>query len=66
MIAHASRQLQKREKNFTAFFVEMAAIVLAMENFDTYSRGRTFTVYSDHKPLQAQEKDTKQIARSLF
>jgi hypothetical protein len=34
----------------------MAAIMWAMEHFDTYLRGRTFTVYSDHKPLEAHSK----------
>jgi hypothetical protein len=27
-----------------------------MEHFDTYLRGRTFTVYSDYKPLEAHSK----------
>ena len=44
VIAYASRQLLKHEKNYTPFSVEMAAIVWAMEHFDTYLRGRTFTV----------------------
>jgi hypothetical protein len=34
----------------------MVAIVWAMEHFDTYLRGGTFTVYCDHKPLQAHSK----------
>ncbi len=34
----------------------MAAAVWAMEHFDTYLRGRTFTVYSDHKPIEAHSK----------
>ena len=56
VIAYASRQLLKHEKNYTPFLVEMAAIVWAMEHFDTYLRGRTLTVYSDHKPLEAHSK----------
>jgi hypothetical protein len=38
------------------FQVEMAAVVWAIEHFDTYLRGRTFTVYRDHKPLEAPSK----------
>jgi hypothetical protein len=56
VIAYASRQLLKNEKNYTPFLVEMAAIVLAMKYFDTYLRGRTFIVYSDRKPLESHSK----------
>jgi hypothetical protein len=48
--------ITKTLKYHTTFLVEMAAIVWAMEHFDTYLRGRTFTVYSDHKPLEAHSK----------
>ena len=44
VIAYASRQLQKHEKNYTPFLIEMQAIVWAMEHFDTYLRGRKFKV----------------------
>ena len=56
VIAYASRQLLKHEKNYTPFLVEMQAIVWGMEHFDTYLRGRRFTVYTDHKPLETQSK----------
>ena len=39
----------------------MAAIVWAMEHFNIYLRGRTFTVYSDHKPLEAHSKRHEKI-----
>ena len=56
VIAYASRQLIKHEKNYTPFLVEMQAIVWAMDHFDTYLRGRRFTVFSDHKPLETHSK----------
>jgi hypothetical protein len=36
--------------------VEMQAMVWAMDHFDTYLRGRTFTVFTDHKHLETQSK----------
>ncbi len=56
VIAYASRQLLKHEKNYIPFQIEMLAIVWAIELFDTYLRGRTFVVCSDHKPLEAHTK----------
>ncbi len=38
VIAYASRQLHKHENNYTLFLVEMAAIVWAMQHFDTSKR----------------------------
>jgi hypothetical protein len=48
VISNASKQFAKHEKNYTPFLVEMAAMIWAMEHFDTYLRGRYFTVFSDH------------------
>jgi hypothetical protein len=56
VIANASRQLPKHVKNCTPFLVEVQAMVWAMNHFDTYSRGRKFTVITDHKPLETQRK----------
>ena len=56
VIAYASRQLLKHEKNYTPFLVEMQAMVWGMDHFDTYLRGRRFTVFTDHKPLENQTK----------
>jgi hypothetical protein len=42
----------------------MAAMILAMEHFDTYLRGRHFTVFSDHKPLETLgKKHDKTLSR---
>ena len=51
-IAYASRQLQKHEKNYTPFLLEMQAAIWAMDHFNTYLRGRHFKLYTDHKPLE--------------
>ena len=56
VIAYASKQLAKHEKNYTPFLVEMAAMIWGMEHFDTYLRGRHFTVFTDHKPLETSGK----------
>ena len=56
VIAYASRQLLKHEKNYTPFWEEMEAIVWGTEHFDTYLRGRKFTVFTYHKPLETQSK----------
>ena len=39
VIAYASKQLAKHEKNYTPFLVEMAAMTWAMEHFNTYLKG---------------------------
>ena len=56
VIAYASRQLLKHEKNYTPFLVEMQAMVWAMDHFDTYLRGRKLTIFTYHKPLETQSK----------
>ena len=52
VIAYASRALIKHEKNYTPFLLEMMAAVWAMEHFDSYLRGRKFTLFTDHRPLE--------------
>ena len=52
VIAYASRKLQKHEKNYTPFLLEMQAAIWGMEHFETYLRGKPFILYTDHKPLE--------------
>ncbi len=52
-IAFASRALKKHEKNYSAFLLELQAAVYAIEYFDHYLKGRTFTLYTDHAPMSA-------------
>jgi len=50
-IAYASRQLQAHERNYSAFLLELRAVVYGLETFHHHVFGRQFTVYTDHKPL---------------
>ena len=52
VIAYASRKLQKHEGNYTPFLIEMQAALWGMEHFSNYLRGRHFTLFTDHKPLE--------------
>ena len=52
VITYASRKLQKHKCNYTPFLLEMQAGIRGMEHFAVYLKGRPFTLYSDHKPLE--------------
>jgi hypothetical protein len=52
VIAYASRPLQKLEKKYSAYLVEMAAAVWGIEHFDVYLIGKQFTLVRDHRPLE--------------
>ena len=64
VIAYASRKLQKHESNYTPFLLEMQAALWGMDHFGTYLRGRHFTLFTDHKPLEKLGKvHTKTLNR---
>jgi len=64
VIAYASRALQKHEENYTPFLAEMMAAVWAMQHFSVYLKGRKFTLFTDHKPLEKLGKvHTKTLNR---
>ena len=52
VIAYASRSLSKHEKNYTPFLLEMTACTWGIDHFSVYLKGRKFTLYTDHKPLE--------------
>ena len=52
VIAYASRSLTAHEKNYTPFLLEMTACTWGIDHFSVYLRGRKFTLYTDHKPLE--------------
>ena len=52
-IAFASRALTDTETRYAQIEKELLAIVFACERFYTYIYGRTTTVQSEHKPLEA-------------
>jgi hypothetical protein len=51
VLGFASRRLDKHEKNYPAFLLELAASVYGMDYFETHLKGRKFGLYTDHKPL---------------
>ena len=51
-IAFASRSLSPAEKKYSQLDKEGLAIVFGVKKFHQYLAGRTFSIYSDHKPLQ--------------
>jgi hypothetical protein len=52
VIAYASRALSKHKKNYTPFLAEMTACCWGIEHFSVYLKGRKFTLYTNHKPLE--------------
>ena len=52
VIAYASRSLASAEKNYTPFLLEMQASLWGMKHFEAYLRGRHFTLFTDHRPLE--------------
>ena len=51
-IAFASKSLTGAESRYANIKRELLAVVFACIHFNTYLQGRSFTVQSDHKPLE--------------
>ena len=51
-IAFASKTLTKTQSNCSNIEREMVSLVLGVERFHTYLYGRSFTIITDHKPLE--------------
>ncbi|KAF5816849.1 putative nucleotidyltransferase, Ribonuclease H [Helianthus annuus] len=52
VIAYASRQLKKHEKNYTTHDLELGAVVFALKIWRHYLYGTKCVVFTDHKSLQ--------------
>ena len=51
-VAVASRSLSPAERKYSQLDKEGLVIIFGVKRFHQYLFGRTFTIYSDHKPLQ--------------
>ncbi|GJZ83670.1 putative reverse transcriptase domain-containing protein [Tanacetum coccineum] len=52
VIAYASRQLKKHEKNYTTHDLELGVVVFALKIWRHYLYGTKSVIYTDHKSLQ--------------
>ena len=50
-VAFFSRKLRPAEQNYSAFDRELLAAYLAIRHFRYFLEGRSFTLFTDHKPL---------------
>ena len=62
-IAFASKALTKTEHQYANIEREMLAAVFGVERFHTYVYGQSFTIESDHKPLESISR--KNLADTL-
>jgi len=53
VLAYASRSLKPNEQNYSAYLLEAAASSWAIDHYSVYLRGRRFTLFTDHKPLES-------------
>jgi hypothetical protein len=65
-IAFFSKRLSKAERNYSVFDRELFAIYEAIRYFRHHLEGRTFAVYTDHRPLttaiaNAKDRSPRQI-----
>ena len=64
-ISYASRMLKQHEKNYSAFLLEKAGIVWAIDYWSYYLIGQRFTVVTDHRPLETLGKVHKKTLDRL-
>jgi hypothetical protein len=52
VIAYASRQLKKHERNYPTHDLEMAAVIFSLKIWRHYLYGETCEIFTDHKSLK--------------
>jgi len=60
-VAYASRTLSQPEQNYSQLEKEALALIFGTKRFHNYLYGRSFTLYTDHKPLQGLLNESKPI-----
>ncbi|GJU91819.1 putative reverse transcriptase domain-containing protein [Tanacetum coccineum] len=63
VIAYASRQLKKHEKNYTTHDLELGAVVFALKIWRHYLYGTKSIIYTDHQNFRAQSDSFKESQR---
>jgi cleavage and polyadenylation specificity factor subunit 1 len=70
-IAFFSRKLSTAEQKYSTFDRELLSVYLAVKHFRHFVEGRSFTIYTDHKPLtssfsSASERSPRQTRHLSF
>ena len=60
-VAYASRTLSQAERNYSQLEKEALALIFGTKRFHNYIYGRSFILYTDHKPLQGLLNESKAI-----